>query len=142
MLRVIRLAYYRTNTIGVLYINGHPRMMTLEDPWVNNMFQVSCIPVGEYKCTRWKSPRFGETFKVLNVPNRSDILFHEGNSSKDTKGCILLGTALDPFKDDWISGSLAARTAFMKLMQGISETVIVISDALPNPLIPRVGNGP
>ena len=32
------------------------------------------------------------TFEVLDVPNRSGILFHMGNTVDDTKGCILVAS--------------------------------------------------
>jgi hypothetical protein len=65
--------------------------VTLEDKWRNNEKMISCIPKGKYKIQRHQSPHFGECFKVLDVPNRSEILIHAGNTQKDTNGCILLG---------------------------------------------------
>ncbi len=50
----------------------------------------SSIPAQQYTCKRFNSPTFGETFKVLFVPGRTEILFHAGNVAADTKGCIIL----------------------------------------------------
>lgn len=41
--------------------------------------------------TRHHSPRFGDVFKIHDVPGRTDIEFHPGNLLKDTKGCPLPG---------------------------------------------------
>ena len=37
------------------------------------------------------SQKFGETYEIKNVNNRTDILFHKGNVVDDTKGCVLVG---------------------------------------------------
>ena len=66
---------------------------TCEDDWRENALAVSCIPAGSYLCRRRQSPKFGNTFRVEDVPGRSQILFHAGNTEEDTKGCILLGEA-------------------------------------------------
>lgn len=76
--------------LGVLIIEGKPRLVTLERPWQNNEREKSCIPIGRYKIARIQSPKFGETFEVRNVPKRDAILFHAGNTSDDTKGCIIV----------------------------------------------------
>lgn len=64
---------------------------TLELPYVDNQHNISCIPTMGYYCSLYSSKKFGLVFKVLNVPNREGILFHKGNTVKDTHGCILLG---------------------------------------------------
>lgn len=74
-------------------------LRSLELPWRDNARNISCIPAGTYRCTWHKSPRFGWTYWVRNVPDRSGILFHAGNWAGDTShgyrthswGCILLG---------------------------------------------------
>ena len=68
-----------------------PFCVTLELPWNSNKQNTSCIPAGKYVCKKTDSPRFGETFEVLDVFQRTNILFHKGNVNDDTKGCILLG---------------------------------------------------
>lgn len=67
------------------------RWHTLENPFCDNQRSVSCIPAGSYWCEPYNSPTFGHTWIVLNVPNRSYILFHAGNYVEHTQGCIILG---------------------------------------------------
>lgn len=71
---------------------------TLELPYKDNAKNISCIPKGAYYVECYESSRFGETFKFSEVKNRTDILFHAGNTIEDTKGCILPGTLFDPVK--------------------------------------------
>ena len=81
-------------TFGVLFSNGIPFALTLEPMWVNNVRNYSCIPIGKYKCERFDSPKFGDTFQIMDVPNRGNgeaIIFHKGNLDDDTRGCVLIG---------------------------------------------------
>ena len=68
---------------------------TLENPWMDNQRNISCIPEGEYD-VRIRLPRESATREYMHllvkgVPNRDYILFHIGNTAKDTSGCILVG---------------------------------------------------
>ncbi len=94
--RLIRIAYLDKSTFGVLLENKTPFCLTLERPWLENKRSVSCIPEGTYLCYRVNSPKFGDTFEVTEVPERSHILFHKGNLADDTHGCILLGEQYEP----------------------------------------------
>lgn len=78
------------STFGVLIDGTEPFAVTLEPPWRDNEEDVSCIPAALYMCRRTQSSHFGETFEVTNVPGRSHILFHKGNTPGDTAGCILV----------------------------------------------------
>jgi len=82
---------YDYGTFGVLKINKETFCVTIEPPDTENKPRKSCIPSGQYSCVRYKSPTFGETFMVEDVPNRSAILFHAGNTRNDTAGCIIIG---------------------------------------------------
>ena len=62
---------------------------TMELPWKDNKRRVSCIPVGFYIVRKHTSPKFGNTFHVLNVKGRSEILIHKGNYGARRK---LVGT--------------------------------------------------
>lgn len=92
-LQLLRVGSSKEGTFGLLRIGQVPFAVTLEDPWRDNIPEQSCIPPGLYACKRVQSPRFGETFEVTGVPNRTHILFHAGNTIGDTEGCILIGEA-------------------------------------------------
>ena len=94
-LLIIRDTFTEESTIGKLYINGEVFCDTLENPYINNERNISCIPEGQYK-VRLRRARESATRDYLHlliqdVPNRDWILFHRGNTAKDTSGCILVG---------------------------------------------------
>jgi len=94
-LLIIRDTFTKESTIGKLFINGEVFCDTLENPYINNERNISCIPEGEYK-VRLRLARESATrdylhLLVQDVPNRDWILFHRGNTAKDTSGCILVG---------------------------------------------------
>ena len=81
-------------TIGLLKINKRVFCMTLEPPDKLNAQNVSSIPAQQYICEPFISEKHGKTFLVTNVPGRSSVLFHAGNTVEHTAGCILLGSSL------------------------------------------------
>jgi len=94
-LLILRDAFSDESTIGELFVNGERFCDTLELPYRDNQRSVSCIPTGEYK-VRMRYPRESATrdylhLLVKDVKDRSFILFHKGNTAKDTRGCILVG---------------------------------------------------
>lgn len=90
-LTLIRVGSSRRGTFGVLRYGDVPFALTVERPWNDNTVGDSCIPVGTYTCKKVRSPHFGDTYEVTNVPGRTHILFHKGNTIEDTQGCILVG---------------------------------------------------
>jgi len=94
-LLLIRDTFSEKSTIGELFLNGERICDTLENPWLDNQRNISCIPEGEYK-VRLRLPRESATrhyihLLVKDVSNRDYILFHRGNTAQDTRGCILVG---------------------------------------------------
>ena len=94
-LLLIRDTFSENSTMGELFLNGERMCDTLELPYKDNQRSISCIPSGEYK-VRMRYPRESGTREYLHllikeVPNRDYILFHRGNTAKDTRGCILVG---------------------------------------------------
>jgi hypothetical protein len=69
-LQILRIAQTSKATLGVLTIDGMPRFVTLEPPWLDNKQNISAIPEGNYKIERVQSPRFGNTFEVKAVGTR------------------------------------------------------------------------
>ena len=85
-----RIAETDDGTFGVLLDRNVPFAVTLENRWYDNKTNLSCIPTGTYYCSRVNSPRFGHTWEIQEVPNRTHILFHWGNRDNDTNGCVLV----------------------------------------------------
>ena len=114
-LLLIRDTHSETSTIGKLYLNGELMCDTLENPWLDNQRNISCIPAGQYnvrlRLARESATRDYLHLLVQEVPNRSYILFHIGNTAKDTQGCILVGLKRE---QDFVSNSRLAMDLLMK----------------------------
>ena len=122
-----RIADNKDGTFGVLLDGQIPFALTLERQWLNNEKGKSCIPVGEYTCKRVLSPKFGDTFEVQNVPNRSNILFHKGNINYDTHGCLLVGEQFEKFDDKTaVLSSAKGFSEFMERLKGEKEFLLRI----------------
>lgn len=80
-------------TLGVLIDvgTGLPLMVTLELPDRGNQRSISCIPKDIYKVGLHSSDRYKNVFILDDVPGRSGILIHVGNTVSDVEGCILVG---------------------------------------------------
>ena len=90
-LTIVRISSLTEGTFGVMLLNGKPFAVTGERPWRENKKGVSCIPSGMYLCKRYQSAKYPDTFEVMNVPDRTYVLFHKGNFPlKDSEGCILV----------------------------------------------------
>lgn len=114
-LLLIRDTFSKESTIGELFLNGERICDTLENPWVDNQRNISCIPEGIYP-VRLRLPRESGTrdyihLLVQEVPNRDWILFHRGNTAKDTSGCILVGLGS---QQDFVSNSTLAMDLLIK----------------------------
>lgn len=79
-------------TYGVLFLGLKPSFVTLELPDRENKRNISRIPAGTYRITKYSGTKFPDSFWVHDVPNRSSILIHVGNYPSDTQGCILVGS--------------------------------------------------
>ncbi len=125
-LKLIRVSTMENGTFGVLLDGAMPFAVTLEPPWVDNQKNISCIPKGEYQCESVNTERFGYTFMVKDVPNRTGILFHKGNYEDDTAGCILVG---EQFENDGVLASRAGYREFMARLSGCHNFTLEIVEA-------------
>ncbi len=124
-LLLIRDTFTENSTIGELFLNGERMCDTLENPYINNERNISCIPEGQYK-VRLRTARESATrdylhLLVQDVPNRDYILFHRGNTAKDTSGCILVGLGS---QQDFVQNSTLAMDLLMKEIINLEETKI------------------
>lgn len=122
-----RFAYHPSGTLGVIKF-GDESFWTIERPWLENKPNVSCIPIGSYELGWRKSPRFGETWHVKDVPDRTHILIHVANFPTDVSGCIGLGTSLMGDRVA-VSNSRVAVKKFEDLTRG-SEWRLTVSNVL------------
>ena len=124
-LLLIRDMFTDESTIGQLFINGERFCDTLELPYLDNQRSISCIPEGQYK-VRMRLPRESATrdylhLLVQDVKDRSYILFHIGNTAKDTRGCILVGMTS---KQNFVGNSTLAMDLLMKEIVNLGGTNI------------------
>lgn len=117
-------------TFGVLVCTTRPLVLTIENPWINNKRNISCIPVGRYKCKRFISSRFGETFKILDVPDRGEtepIIFHIGNRDDNTRGCPIIGSEFgELYGEPAVLNSKKGFKRFMKKMKDVDEFELTV----------------
>ena len=114
-LLLIRNTFSKESTVGELFINGERICDTLENTWQDNQRNISCIPEGVYP-VRLRLPRESASRDYLHllvqeVPNRDWILFHRGNTAKDTSGCILVGLGTE---QDVVHNSVLAMDLLIK----------------------------
>jgi hypothetical protein len=124
-LLIIRDTFTEESTVGELFLNGERMCDTLENPWKDNQRNISCIPEGEYKVrirlARESATRDYLHLLVQDVPSRDWILFHRGNSAKDTSGCILVGLGS---QQDYVQNSRLAMDLLMKEIINLGGTNI------------------
>jgi hypothetical protein len=131
ILTLYRLTEYSNATFGVLAVDGLPKYVTLERPWLGNEKKISCIPAGSYKLKQKFSPRFGATYEVEDVNNRSHILFHAGNTVEASLGCILVGTFFGRLNGK--PGILRSKDAFESLLLDLRESKEVTLNIISMP---------
>lgn len=117
-LTLIRVAQTAQYTFGRIEDPEHRVLcVTLEEPWRDNANGISCIPAGKYHGWKRLSPKRGYVVPELkDVPDRTNVQIHCGNTLEDTLGCILVGT--DYAAKGTIGGSKAA---FEKLMAVLED---------------------
>lgn len=130
-LRLLRLPAI-TATPGILLTEVGLLALTLELPWKDNQRNISCIPLGNYRCVMVKNRTTNggmgikTTFEVIAVPDRDGILFHIGNTVKDTEGCILLGKGFNLDRKITLSASKVAFIEFIAYFEKEKEFMLRI----------------
>ncbi len=140
-----RQGYTEFGTLGRLRVfardrEGHEELtftcLTAENPDRGNLPRVSCIPEGDYRLTLSIYHRGGyPAFQIYTaagdeIPGRSLVKIHRGNTDLDVQGCIVLGRAPVVVKGHWgvgrSGGPEGGFTRFMETMRGIDACALEI----------------
>jgi len=126
-LKLIRKHLGETFTEGKLFIDDIFECFTVEDTDRNlehgglKVQNSTAIPRGTYPITISMSNRFKKfLIEVKNVPQFKGVRIHSGNSSKDTEGCIIVGSINARDNDDWVG---ASHVAYDKLHRRVKEAL-------------------
>jgi hypothetical protein len=121
-------------TVGKIFLNGQFICYSLEDTYreIDNepvsswkIMGQTAIPKGTYNISVTMSQRFQVKLPLLaDVPGFSGVRIHTGNSSKDTEGCILVGSTWDG-KSDWLGASKLAFSPLLQMIQDSKEPVTI-----------------
>lgn len=75
-------------------------------------------------------PQYGDTFEVMDVKDRSHILFHWGNWVTNTRGCILVGEKFGKINDEpAIFNSMDTFNKLLVALTDVSKFNITIQGA-------------
>lgn len=112
---IIRKEFTDYSTIGEMLIDEEKFCFTLEDAVREiKIPKQTAIHYGSYEVITNYSDRFKKVMPLLlNVPGFEGVRIHNGNTDKDTEGCILLGYTK---QKNFIGNSKTAFSDFMKLL--------------------------
>lgn len=118
---IIRMIHETKQTIGFLTVKEANKILfycfTLELPDKNNKPFVSCIPKGLYMVMNRYSKKHKNHLKILNVLDRTNILFHAGSFYTDIEGCILIGNGFADINKDGMIDLINSRITLKKLIK-------------------------
>lgn len=115
-------------TLGMLSIMGEPHdpIFTLENPLRTTVID-NRIPAGQYICAPYSGTIHKDVYIIQNIPGRTAILIHPGNTEKDTEGCVLVGlSASCENNEPVIEGSRKAMEYFREIIGNESFNLIVV----------------
>jgi len=114
-------------SFGILSVQKEVFCVTLEPPDLLNLKNVSSIPAQQYLCERYSSPKYPDTFQVMDVPGRNYVLFHAGNDIADTMGCIITAQHFGKLRGNRaVLNSGKTFNSFMKLMGNYKQFKLTI----------------
>lgn len=123
--------YHEHGTHTELVLPNGEVFYCLENPWLHNEPYESCIPEGLYELrfrdsevvTRTSGGQYHRGYQVIDVPNRTFIMFHVGNYVEDTDGCVLVGSSFDFDHIDGVTQPVvwSSMKAFEKFMEAMLQ---------------------
>lgn len=99
---------------------------TLELPWLNNQHDISCIPLGEYKCTKIAATHNIPYEHISIITSRQGICIHSANYYTQLRGCIAVGKERIDINNDGVKDVTESMNTFKQLMMVTEETFDLI----------------
>lgn len=129
-------------TLGSWFFNDVALCKTMELPNKENKNNISCIPYGDYVCTKeppipeddpntpvdesgGRKPRKYWHFRLHDVPGRKGILVHLITFVKDLRGCIGVGLEFVDFNSDDVYDMAQSTKALQKLVDTMPDKFIL-----------------
>jgi hypothetical protein len=122
--------------------DGVPVCYAVEKPWVDNAPYVSCVPEGTYGLVEYNSPKFGDTYALVNHDcgvglyegdsDRFACLIHKGNWPHNVQGCIAPVSSLTVLGGKWGgANSTGAYNIVIEMIEsGDTQLIITHEEAL------------
>jgi hypothetical protein len=132
-----RKIFTDNSTIGELTINGKFFCHTLEDKdrdinrnkklEEGKVYGQTAIPSGFYNLILYLSNRFKRILPlILNVVGFEGVRIHNGNTKKDTEGCILVGV-WDGKTKDFIGSSMITTSKLLTELKKYNKIDLTIT---------------
>ena len=83
------------------------------------------IPNGYYRVIKRWSKKYGNHFHILNVPNRSYILIHNANYSRQLLGCVAVGRKHADIDGDGLQDVTSSKATLKELNELLPEQFIL-----------------
>lgn len=132
-IRLIRGHAFEMGTPGRLILPSGWECSTMERPWLDNETYVSCVPPGRYPLRlrhsevvrRASKGRYAKGWEVADVPGRSYIMFHPGNTIDDSEGCILPGRVFSAWmvEEEMRWAVTSSQDTFAELMRELNNNL-------------------
>jgi len=134
--------YFPTHTLGVFVAvdennNTLFECQMLELPWKDNNFQVSCIPEGKYLVRERRTDKFKRHYHILDVPNRTFILQHTGNFTRQILGCQLPGSKFVSLNNDEIPDVRDSRIKLNEMLKALGKEYTLFIGSFEPPAFPH-----
>jgi len=116
-MRLVTVAVREDGCFGVLCWDGRPFAVTCERTFDDGE---PVIRAGRWRCSKTWFNRGGYATWEIYVPGHSRVLFHRGNTEKDSEGCVLVGEEF---------GVLNGKTAVLSSAKGFFELMYLTTGA-------------
>lgn len=100
IIEMIRVEESEQGTLSIIRVNKVVLGVTLEPSDHLNKANISSIPTGQYDVMPYSSAKYPHVYQVMDVPGRTKILMHKGNTRAHTLGCIILGAKAGYLRGD------------------------------------------